>query len=77
MSTILINSVRFQIYSKDHEPAHVHVKKDGAELIINLVDFTVIKNKGFNPRAETNAINIIRENQDMFIRVWRRIHENK
>jgi hypothetical protein len=50
MVTVLREAgMRFVIYTDDHEPAHTHVYGDG-EARINILDLTVISNRGMKKR---------------------------
>lgn len=66
------------IYLNDHIPAHVHVFKAEAEVIIHLGNETmpprVRENIGMSRRNERAALMIVGEHQASFLGEWRRIH---
>ncbi|SIR07287.1 protein of unknown function [Rhizobium sp. RU20A] len=65
--------LRFVIFKDDHEPAHVHVFGDG-EAKINLVgaaDVTLVWARGMSRSDVRRAIQITREQRDVFRAVER------
>ncbi len=65
--------MRFVIYTDDHEPAHAHVYGDG-EARINILDLTILSNRGMKKRDLRTALTIIQANQRLFIEKWECIH---
>lgn len=63
-----------RIYSQDHNPAHVHCFRAGAELIVFLDDLAIRENNGMNRRHALRALEIIAEHQSFLLTEWRRIH---
>ena len=75
MVTVLREAgMRFVIYTDDHEPAHTHVYGDG-EARINILDLTVISNRGMKKRDLSVALAIVQANKRLFIEKWENIHE--
>lgn len=79
MPTVLRkNGFRFQVFTEDHIPAHVHVFKAGKEVVINLGDETakpwVRENKGMKRNDQDQAVLIAAEFQDYLLAEWRKIH---
>ena len=66
------------IYTRDHPPAHVHVWKAGAEIVINLGAERgkpwVRDNNGARQKVERQALMIVSEQQDFLLREWEQIH---
>lgn len=66
------------LYLNDHPPAHVHVFKAEAEVIINLgnekMPPRVRENIEMNRRDERAALVIVGEHHARFWNEWRRIH---
>jgi len=66
------------IYTKDHEPMHVHVFKQG-EVIINLGDADtpvwVRGNNSMSAQDERRTLIIVGENQEFLQTKWREIYE--
>ncbi|MDE1157656.1 MAG: DUF4160 domain-containing protein [Neorhizobium sp.] len=74
MVTVLREAgMRFVIYADDHDPAHTHVYGDG-EARINIVDLTVISNRGMKKRDLSVALAIVQANKHLFIEKWESIH---
>jgi hypothetical protein len=74
MVTVLREAgMRFVIYTDDHEPAHTHVYGDG-EARINILDLTVLSNRGMKKRDLSVALAIIQSNKSLFIEKWESIH---
>jgi hypothetical protein len=69
---------RFQIFTDDHAPAHLHIFKAGTELVINLGDENlkpwIRDNKGMSRKDSDNALLIVLQNQAMFLEEWEKIH---
>ena len=73
MVTVLREAgMRFVIYTDDHEPAHAHVYGDG-EARINILDLTVLSNRGMNKRDLSVALTIVQANKRLFIEKWESI----
>lgn len=61
------------IYVNDHPPMHVHVHNSGQEVVINLVDGTVRKDRGMNTKDIHKAQEIVASHQDFLVNEWKRI----
>jgi len=68
---------RFVIYKDDHEPAHVHVIKDG-ETIVTLAGADgqpeVRKDIGTSRADLRKLMRIVAERQDEFLAKWQEVH---
>ena len=52
MGTVAIyRHVRIVIYSRDHEPPHVHAIAPNAEAVFNLKNFELVRLSGFNSKS--------------------------
>ena len=49
------------IYSRDHEPPHVHVWRAEAELVVNLNPIEIRENNGMSPNDARKAITLVEE----------------
>lgn len=67
----------FHIYTNDHPPAHVHVKRDNAEARITLDPIEVKNNWGFNNRQIKRIVEIVQENQQFLLEAWDSIHSSR
>jgi len=74
------NGFKFIIYPDDHTPSHVHVKKAGEEVVIELgsEDEPPDFRRGsiyMRDRDAYKALEICYEKQEHLLSEWRRIHE--
>lgn len=61
--------VKFEVYTRDHNPPHVHAKYDKYEISISLLDYEVIA--GNLPGKNQNmAVKWVKENKDMLLNHW-------
>ena len=79
MPTVLRqNGFAVMIPVDDHPPPHVHVKKGGNELIVNLGDerskASVRKNRGMSKSELAQVLRIINTNQKQLLAGWRKLH---
>lgn len=65
--------LRFQIYTNDHEPAHVHVFANG-EARINIRTGEVISNRGMKRGDLATALRLVGERKDEFLKEWTKHH---
>ena len=62
MPTIfIIFGYRFQFYSNDHTPTHVHVVKGRSKAKFNIFPVELVDNKGFKPQEVKLIESIIEE----------------
>ena len=73
------NNDTLNTYVNDHNPSHIHVKKAGCEVVINLGDGEAKPNvrevRGMDIRDMTKALRIAAERNEDLLTNWRRIHE--
>ena len=66
------------IYVDDHEPPHVHVFREKAELVVLLGDDltrpSIRDRHGFSPRDEKRALAIISDYHEFLRRMWEKYH---
>jgi len=75
MPTILRqDGFEVMIYTRDHEPPHVHVWRVGTELVINLEPLDLRENNGMLPNNARKAFDIVAYNQTDLLIAWRRLH---
>lgn len=61
--------IKFEVYTKDHNPPHVHAKYDKYEISISLIDFKVLV--GNIPEKNKNiAIKWVKKNKDILVSKW-------
>jgi len=65
----------FRIWSNDHEPAHVHARKGGDAVVINLSPVSVKSIKGMKPADVARAVEIVEANRNKMLKIWRDTHE--
>ena len=68
------NGYSFMIYSLDHDPAHIHVRKAEHVVKIELETWNVTQNSGFKSRDVKKIIKIAKENEDILWEKWNEIH---
>lgn len=69
---------RFFIYSDDHEPAHVHAFKGGAEIRVAIGDETtpsrVMSRRQMSDQDAIRAVRLVVKHQANLVGAWRKIH---
>ena len=69
------NGFSIMIYTKDHEPMHVHVWYQGNMAIIEFEDeISIRENVGLSRRQLKQAIEIVVENRELLIDEWEKIY---
>ena len=63
------------IYTRDHEPMHVHVWYQGDEAVIRFeTEIILLEEHGFNRQQIRRAVAIVRQNREFLIAKWREIY---
>ncbi len=77
MPTIfIIFGYRFQFYSNDHTPIHVHVVKGGARAKYNIFPVELVNNQGFKSQELKLIESIIEENVETIAQHWNMYFNN-
>ena len=63
------NGFKFFFYANEHDPMHIHVMQGEGFAKIELANLKVVQNY-LKPRDLKMALEIIKENQDNFTRIW-------
>lgn len=67
--------LRFYIYTRDHQPPHVHVvSQDGTAKFAIADEITLIGNSGMKSKDLKLAESIIEDNRENILRAWVKIH---
>ncbi len=67
--------LKFYIYTRDHQPPHVHVvSSDGSAKFAIEEEIKLIENAGVKPKDIKLAESIIEDNRDNILREWVKIH---
>lgn len=76
MPTVLRqNGFSVMIYTRDHEPMHVHVWYQGNEAVIRFeTEVILLEERDFNRQQIRRALAIIRENRELLIKQCREIY---
>lgn len=76
MPTVFSESgFRLMIYTRDDNPAHVHIWYQGKEAVIEIEENLVIRdNNGFNRRESAMAWLIVEYKREFLLAEWRKIH---
>lgn len=62
------------VYTDDHEPPHVHVKKDGCQVVIWLQPVRFGRNDGFKRGDLRKIKKLVIENKERCLEVWNEYH---
>lgn len=66
------------IYTHDHEPMHVHVKKAGAALVVNLgtegEEPSLRDNRGMKRNEARRAFELVKEHRALLVEKWNEYH---
>ena len=76
MSPVVLREGQYTvvIYTRDHAPAHVHVKSAEKEARITLAPVETMDNWGFRPSEIRAILNLIRTHQPQLLERWNDIH---
>jgi len=70
--------VRIRLPPREHGPAHVHVRKSGTAVIINLPDgdqpLTIRRVRGMSAADVVAAFRLVDVNVELLLKEWRRYH---
>ncbi|MCC7451058.1 MAG: DUF4160 domain-containing protein [Anaerolineae bacterium] len=58
---------QFIVFTHDHLPAHVHVRRAGNLARVKLDPVEVMSNYGFNTRELSKILEIVRDNQALLL----------
>lgn len=77
MPTIfIIFGYKFQFYSNDYTPIHVHVIKGGAKAKYNIFPVELVDNQGFKSQELKLIESIIEENVETIAQHWNMFFNN-
>lgn len=67
----------FRIYTRDHQPTHVHVISQEGEAIFTVSEAGVDlrDNKGMRQKDISLSLSIIYENKELILKEWNSIHK--
>ncbi len=69
--------LRFYIYTRDHQPPHVHVvSADGSAKFAIEDEIRLLENAGIKSKDLKLAESIIEENRENILKEWVKIHGN-
>jgi hypothetical protein len=75
MPTVMrMQGFRFVIWPDDHVPPHVHVRKGGNEVVINLIDGRIRDRRGMSDQDVAKARRLVHEFGDDLMAAWRHWH---
>ncbi len=79
MTPIVLRKGKYEvvIYTKDHAPAHVHVKSAGKEARIALSPVDILDNWGFSPSEIRAILKLIQELQQELLGKWKEFHSGE
>ena len=77
MPTVLkLKGYRFFFFSNEHTPKHIHIQNQQKYAKIDLETLNIINNYKFNSKEIKEIINIVKENQNNFIKAWNEYFQN-
>lgn len=65
---------QFIIFTSDHPPAHIHVRRDGKLAKVSLDTLEFERDGGFNKGEQSKITEIIRANFDLLLAEWERLY---
>lgn len=65
---------QFIIFTSDHPPAHVHVRREGKLAKVQLDPIRFERTGGFNAGEQARIIAIIREHHEYLLEAWRQVY---
>lgn len=68
------NGFVFTIFTRDHGPPHVHVRKGDADAKVYLEHVGVADFEGFRAPQLRQILEIVKQKQDHMLGEWERIH---
>lgn len=71
------NGFDVMIFTNDHQPAHLHVFKARAEVILTLAPVRIRENFRMSRGDVRKAIEIVSNNEELLRQAWRDIHGNE
>ncbi|GHT65950.1 hypothetical protein FACS189452_00970 [Bacteroidia bacterium] len=75
---ISLGGLKVRVYTREHEPMHVHViGSDGAAKFNIEDDITLVDNKGLSSKEISKSKEIIKTNIDNIRSEWKRIVRNE
>lgn len=77
MPTILqLFGLAFLIFTRDHQPPHVHVRSQEGEAKFKVTsdEVVLIENRGLKPKDLKLAESILEENKEYVVSQWVKIH---
>ena len=65
---------QFIIFTADHYPPHVHVRREGklAKIRLDRVEFE--RTGGFNAGEQSKIIEIVQDNQSLLLSEWEKVY---
>lgn len=74
MPTVLRhNGFDVMIYTRDHEPKHVHVFRAGTEVEIYLHDFSIKAIHAMKRKDVNMAVELVKQHREYLLSEWERI----
>lgn len=68
------NGFDVMIFTNDHRPAHVHVFKGRAEVVLTLAPVSIRENFRMSKGNVRKALEIVSNNEAALMQAWREIH---
>lgn len=75
MPTVLrVDGYQFIIFTSDHPPAHIHVRRDGklAKVLLDSIEFE--RTGGFNAGERGKILELVHEYHDLLLAEWAKLY---
>jgi len=73
--TILrVGGYQFIIFTSDHPPAHVHVRREGKLAKVNLILLEFERTGGFNTSERSKILELVHEYHDFLLAEWAKLY---
>jgi hypothetical protein len=71
MPTVLrVSGYQFVIFTSDHPPAHVHVRREGKLAKVLLMPILFERTGGFNAGEQSKIVNLVRQHHAFLLGQW-------
>ncbi len=70
-----LGNLEIWIYTRDHRPAHVHIKGPDIDAKIEIGTWKVIHSEGLNSKSLKKLIGFLKDIEDDLTEAWHEIHK--
>ena len=79
MSPVIVRSrgYRVIIFTNDHPPAHIHVRRAGKKARVRLEPVELLNDYGYSSREIKQILKLVQDNQTVLLTQWDRYHTSR